>query len=202
MYVAGNRYHIGFVFDSRYLSPAMWPYFADYMQYRYIEVSWADKAFAIAALKRYPGFFTELKTVMMQSDAALVVSAFDARPDYFIERNRGRREWRVVAVDEAELRALIAFVDGKLSRGPDGLPRPAAPNYYGHGAIFDAEGQYSLANLCGDWVNALLAIVDIPPAPPMTLYPASLMRHVRKYSAPYAPEQDIKSALVPAAYTR
>ncbi len=202
VYVAGNRYHIGFIFDTRDLTPAMWPYFADYMGYRYIEVSWADKAFAIAALERYPGFFTELKTVLMQSDAALIVSAFDERPDFFIDRNRGRREWRVVTVDETKLRELIAFVDGKLSRGPDGLPRPVASNYYGYGAIFDAEGQYSLANLCGDWVNSLLAIVDIPPAPPMTLYPVSLMRHVRKYSAPYEPDGDIRSARLPAAYRR
>lgn len=201
IYVAGNRYHIGFVFDSYDLEPRMWPEFAAYMQYRYIEVSWADRDFAIAARERYPGFFTELKTVLLQSDAALVISAFDERPDYFIERNRGRREWRSIAVDDAELRELIGFVNRMLRRGPDGRAIAAAPNYYGKGAIFEANGQYSLANLCGDWVNALLAVVDIPPAPPMTLYPASLMRHVRKYSSPYEPEADLRRSRR-TAYTR
>ncbi len=191
VYVAGNEYHIGFIFDTRFLAPALWPDFADYMQYRFIEVSWTDKAYSIAALDKYPGFFTELKTILVKSDAALVVSAFDRRPAYFIERNRGRREWRAIAVSDDQLVALLQFVDSKLAKGPDGKPRAAAGTFYGHGAMFDAVGEYSLANLCGDWVNSLLAIVDIPPAPATTLYPASLMRHVRKYTVAYEPDRDL-----------
>ena len=174
IHIINLGWHSGIIFKHKEINDSLWPAIKNFPETEYIEVGWGDAGFYQADENTV---WLGAKALLWPTTSVLHVVGMNRPPqEYF-------RGYRIIKIElsDAGYNRLCTFIQKSYSKNNDGSVIPLGHGLYGESRFYKANGKYTFANTCNNWIAKAVREAGCPVTPAYGCTSGNLFSQLQKF---------------------